>query len=109
MFFVANVLPAYVDGRTFATASIEYVTFSNGKFVALFGELARSTPSCLFIISSCLDEEAAALGELAVVSLEISAFVEEEAVVGVCEEDDCRVVVVGICPESIESSSMRCR
>ena len=39
-----------VDGSTFATAFIIFVTFFSGKFVALFGILTRNKPSCLFKI-----------------------------------------------------------
>ncbi len=81
------------------------MTFSSGSLVALFDGLARSKPSCLFKIlhwvdSSCcwiycciwfiidaaldvaVDEESAVVWELEVESIEISAIVEEVAVVG---------------------------
>ena len=94
-----------VDGSTVTTAFIKFVTFSSGRLVALFDGLSRSKPSCLFKIlhwvnSSCcwiccciwfiigavlevaVNEESAVVWELEVDSFEISARVEEVAVVG---------------------------
>ena len=92
-------------GITVVTVFIKFVTVSKGMFDALFDGLSRSKPSCLFKIlhwvnSSCcwiccciwfiigavlevaVNEESAVVWELEVDSFEISARVEEVAVVG---------------------------
>ena len=50
----AVALAVDVDGSTFVTAFIKFVTFLSGRLVALFDGLARSKPSCLFKILHCV-------------------------------------------------------